>query len=102
MKFCFLDQTKFEYSYMDKYSPILRGAETILINLSENLKKFGHNVTVFNNCSDKIHNDSSKWYIIKKLNISENFSKAKRTPYWFCRTDLKIFITATETQIFGP
>ena len=38
MKFCFLDQTNFEYSYKDKYSPILRGAETILINLSDNLK----------------------------------------------------------------
>jgi len=74
MKFCFLDQTKFEYSYMDKHSPILRGAETILINLSENLKKIGHDVTVFNNCSDKIHNDSSNWYNIKKINKSENLT----------------------------
>ena len=59
MKFCFLDQTNFEYSYMDKHSSILRGAETILINLSENLKKIGHDVIVYNNCTDKIHNDSS-------------------------------------------
>tara|TARA_B100000579_G_C22790246_1_gene834099 strand:- start:608 stop:1591 length:984 start_codon:yes stop_codon:yes gene_type:complete len=74
MKFCFLDQTKFEYSYLDRHSSILRGAETILINLSEHLKKIGHDVTVFNNCTDKIHNDSSNWYNIKKLNNSENLS----------------------------
>ena len=74
MKFCFLDQTNFEYSYMDKHSSILRGAETILINLSENLKKIGHDVIVYNNCTDKIHNDSSNWYNIKKLNKSENLS----------------------------
>jgi len=59
---------------MDKHSSILRGAETILINLSENLKKIGHDVTVYNNCTDKIHNDSSNWYNIKKLNKSENLS----------------------------
>ena len=29
---------------MDKHTPTLRGAESILINLSENLKKLGHNV----------------------------------------------------------
>ncbi len=74
MKFCFLDQTNFEYSYMDKYSPNLRGAETILINLSENLKKIGHEVTVFNNCSEQVHNGSSNWYNIKKLDNSENLN----------------------------
>ena len=38
MKICFVDKTKFEYSFEDKYSPNLRGAETVLINLSHNLK----------------------------------------------------------------
>ena len=70
MKICFLDNTKFEYSYLDKYSPILRGAETILINLSENLKKLGHNVTVFNNCSTVINDNNLNWYSINKINTN--------------------------------
>ena len=41
MKICFLDNTKFKYSYLDKHSPLLRGAETILINLTENLNGLG-------------------------------------------------------------
>ena len=31
MKICFLENTKFEYSYKDIHSPKLRGAENILI-----------------------------------------------------------------------
>tara|TARA_B100000700_G_scaffold318898_1_gene412990 strand:- start:667 stop:1653 length:987 start_codon:yes stop_codon:yes gene_type:complete len=72
MKICFLDSTKFEYSYLDKHSPILRGAETILINLSENLKKLGHNVTVFNNCPNDINENSLNWYNINKINNNNN------------------------------
>ena len=72
MKICFLDNTNFEYSYLDKFNPKLRGAETILINLSENLKKQGHDITVINNCSIKINNDSSKWYTINKTDLLEN------------------------------
>ena len=44
MKVCFLDQTDFKYSQADRYSPKLRGAETILINLTIELKKLGHDV----------------------------------------------------------
>ena len=32
MKICFLDKTEFQYNADDKFSPKLRGAETILIN----------------------------------------------------------------------
>ena len=49
MKICFLDNTKFKYNSNDKYSEKLRGAETALINLSYELSKLGHEVTVFNN-----------------------------------------------------
>ena len=60
MKICFLDYTDFQYSYKDISSPKLRGAETILINLSENLKKMGHDVIVFNNCPKDIHMGNNK------------------------------------------
>ena len=72
MKICFLDFTKFQYSFSDKYSYKLRGAETILINLSENLKKLGHDVYVFNNCKDNFSTKSNKWFNIN--NISGNLS----------------------------
>ena len=71
MKICFLDNTSFQYSYLDKFNPKLRGAETILINLSENLVKLGHDVTVINNCSIEINNDSSNWYNINKIDLLE-------------------------------
>ena len=50
MNICFLDYTNFEYNGDDKYKSKLRGAETILINLSNELINKGHNVTVYNNC----------------------------------------------------
>ena len=50
MNICFLDNTDFEYNGDDKYKSKLRGAETILINLSNELINKGHNVTVYNNC----------------------------------------------------
>ena len=76
MKICFLDNTKFKYSYLDKHSALLRGAESILINLTENLKILGHEVTVFNNCSDDIDNNSSNWFNINKVNKHMNFDIA--------------------------
>ena len=72
MKICFLDLTTFQYSLSDKYSHKLRGAETILINLSENLKKLGHDVYVFNNCKEDFSTKSNKWFNIN--NIPRNLS----------------------------
>ena len=60
MNICFLDQTIFEYSDKDKFSPKLRGAETILINLSNKLKEKGHNVIVYNNCPKNYKNGNWK------------------------------------------
>jgi hypothetical protein len=67
VKICLLDNTKFYYSYKDIYSPKLRGAETILINLFNELKAKGHNVIVYNNC----HNSdiTNNW---KNLNNIKN------------------------------
>ena len=73
MKICLLDKTSFAYSYEDKYSINLRGAETILINLYQELTSLGHDVFVFNNCSEKISTNSSKWYNLNKINTVKNF-----------------------------
>ena len=47
MKICLLDNTNFEYSLNDRQSNKLRGAETILINLYQQLINLKHNVYVF-------------------------------------------------------
>ena len=72
MKICLLDKTDFEYSLNDKHSNKLRGAETILINLYQQLKNLKHDVYVFNNCPKEINNDNSNWYNINKLNYFNN------------------------------
>lgn len=64
MNICFLDYTDFEYNGDDKYKSKLRGAETILINLSNELINKGHNVTVYNNCPI---NSKNNW---KNINSS--------------------------------
>ena len=94
MKICFLDNTKFKYSYLDKHSPLLRGAETILINLTENLKMLGHEVTVFNNCSDDIDNNSSNWFNINKVNKQMNFDIA------VANADMRLLDTITAKKKF--
>ena len=77
MKICLLDSTKFQYSYIDKESSSLRGAETIFINLYEQLLGLGHDVTIFNNCSKLIHDDNSCWYNLKTAkNFNINFDIA--------------------------
>ena len=55
MKICFIDYTKFKYSFKDKDKPLLRGAETTLINLSNNLSLLNNEVYIFNNCSEKLN-----------------------------------------------
>jgi len=65
MKICFLDNTLIPYTSHDLNSNILRGAETVLINLSESFSKLGHQVIVYNNCNiNQIINNVS-WFNIK-------------------------------------
>ena len=69
MKICFIDKTDFKYSFNDKDSPLLRGAETTLINLSYNLSLIGNEVYVFNNCSKSYYSNNYKW---QDINVLEN------------------------------
>ncbi len=68
MKICFIDKTEFSYSYQDINKSKLRGAESILINLSKEISKLGHEVIVFNNCNKDEHESSSfSWLNINRL-----------------------------------
>jgi glycosyltransferase involved in cell wall biosynthesis len=74
MKICLLDKTNFEYSFKDKYSEKLRGAETIIVNLYQQLHNLGHEVYAFNNCSENINNENNTWFNINKLNLFNNIN----------------------------
>ena len=72
MKICFLDRTSFQYNSKDLYSKNLRGAETVLINLSKSLLKLGHQITIINNCPQSEIINEINW-----VNINSNFSSNK-------------------------
>lgn len=72
MKICFIDNTNFKYSFNDKNNPLLRGAETTLINLSYNLSLIDNEVDVYNNCSKSFYSNNYKWQNISVLEKSNN------------------------------
>ena len=49
MNICFLDGIDIPYSSKDLNSIKIRGAENVVINLSNELSKLGNQITVFNN-----------------------------------------------------
>ena len=69
MKICFIDKTSFQYNSKDIYSSKLRGAETVLINLSKALNTLGHQVTIINNCPKTEIIEHISW-----VNIDSNFN----------------------------
>ena len=71
MKICFIDHTKFKYSFYDKDKPFLRGAETTLINLSYNLSLLNNEVYIFNNCSEKLNHKNYFWNNISQLDDTD-------------------------------
>ena len=68
MKICFIDKTTFQYTSKDKYSKNLRGAETVMINLSKALNDLGHTITIINNCPKSEKIEGINW-----ININDNF-----------------------------
>ena len=85
MKICFLDNTNFQYNSRDLYSNKLRGAETILINLSKTLDKAGYQITILNNCPKNEIIDNIKWININHYKQSEYFDIV------FSNNDIQLF-----------
>ena len=73
MKICFLDKTSFKYNSKDINSPILRGAETALINISTTLNKLGYEITIINNCPKNEVIDNIRWININNLSQKLTF-----------------------------
>ena len=70
MKVCFIDKTEFQYNYQDINKSFIRGAENILINLSAGISELGHEVVVFNNCSNEYKSKNYSWLNIKRIDYN--------------------------------
>ncbi len=68
MNICFVDKTSFSYDANSLYSKELRGAESIIINLSSALADLGNQVTVINNCYKTQSINGVNWIDIKSIN----------------------------------
>lgn len=73
MKICFLDSNPIDYNANDLHSNKIRGAETALINLANNLQKLGHNIFVFNNTSSKMNINGVEWNNLKTISTNHFF-----------------------------
>ena len=76
MKICFLENTKFEYNSCDIGDFKLRGAEKVLINLSNSLSNIGHQITILNNCYKNEFINDIKWININNYDQNETFDIA--------------------------
>ena len=85
MNICFLEKTSFEYNSENLYSNKLRGAESILINLSKALVNNGHNVTILNNCPRNEILDKIQWININSYTGNQIFDLT------FSNNDTRLF-----------
>ena len=76
MRVCFLENTNFVYNSKDVHNEKLRGAETVLINLSKSLNKLGHKVTILNNCTKNEVLDEINWININHYTKKDHFDLA--------------------------
>ena len=72
MKICFVDNTAFIYDSNSIHSKKLRGAESVLINLSNALNDNGHEITIINNCYDNKIINNVRWI---NINSSREINK---------------------------
>ena len=116
MKICFLDKTDFKYSFKDKYSPKLRGAETTLINLSYNLKLLGCSIYIFNNCSNEYNENNYYWTDLSNIksnkiifdiaisngdiNLLDNIISKKKYAISYSLQNLEKFIRKKQVKAF--
>lgn len=67
MNICFLDGIDNSYTSKDSGSTKLRGAESVIINLSIELSKLGNNVSIYNNTHDNNIINGIRWTNFKNI-----------------------------------
>ncbi len=76
MNICFLDGVDIPYTSNDSRCSKLRGAENVVINLSKELFRLGHKITVFNNVHKNTIINGVIWRNINNIDQNTNFDLA--------------------------
>jgi len=73
VKICFVDNTNFQYDAESINSEKLRGAETVLINITKELNLLGNEITVINNCATSRMIENINWVNINTIKNADYF-----------------------------
>ena len=85
MKICFLDNSPIPYTTNDLNSKDIRGAENVVIHLSNELTKLDNKVVVFNNSLENKTINGVKWSNLNNVNRNITYDLA------FTNNDMKLF-----------
>ena len=85
MKICFLDNSPIPYTTNDLNSKAIRGAENVVIHLSNELTKLDNKVVVFNNSLENKTINDVKWSNLNNVNRNITYDLA------FTNNDMKLF-----------
>lgn len=85
MKICFLDNSPIPYNANDLNSKDIRGAENVVIHLSNELSKLNNDVNVFNNTFENKIINGVKWSNLNNANRNITYDIA------FTNNDIKLF-----------
>ena len=85
MKICFLDNSPIPYTSNDLNSKDIRGAENVVIHLSNELTKLDNKVVVFNNSLENKTINGVKWSNLNNVNRNITYDLA------FTNNDMKLF-----------
>ena len=85
MKICFLDNSRVPYTTNDLNSKDIRGAENVVIHLSNELTKLDNKVVVFNNSLENKTINDVKWSNLNNVNRNITYDLA------FTNNDMKLF-----------
>ena len=85
MKICFLDNSLIPYTTNDLNSKDIRGAENVVIHLSNELTKLDNKVVVFNNSLENKTINGVKWSNLNNVNRNITYDLA------FTNNDMKLF-----------
>ena len=92
MKICFLDNATTPYTSDDIYTNTIRGAENVVINLSNELSKLNHKVTIYNNCINNTKINNINWKNINSINDTPHFDLA------ISNNDIRLFDKISATK----
>ena len=92
MKICFLDNVKIQYTSKDIYSNKIRGAENVVLNLSKELSKLNHKVTVYNSCASNVKIDNINWHNIENIKDNPHYDLA------ISNNDIRLFDKISATK----